>query len=71
MPACPCLHAQECEASAPPGLWAACGVRKLKAREGLRALVLSMWDPEGRCYVPFPEWAWLDNLLKPPSHAHG
>jgi hypothetical protein len=62
-PHLPHMHPQECEESAPPGLWEAAGVRKLTSRDGFRALVLSLWDPDQRCYVPFPEWAWLDRLL--------
>jgi hypothetical protein len=42
-------------------------VQKLTAREGFRCLVLSLWDPDQRCYVPFPEWAWLDRLLTGPD----
>jgi hypothetical protein len=38
-------------------------VRKLGARDGFRALVLSLWDADARCYVPLPEWAWLDRML--------
>jgi hypothetical protein len=59
------VPAQECEAAAPPGLWDEAGIRKLGAREGFRALILSLWDPDQRRYVPFPEWAWLDKLLVP------
>jgi len=62
-PRLPCYRMKECEMSAPPGLWEAVGVRKLTARDGWRALVLSLWDPEKRRYVPFPEWAWLERLL--------
>jgi len=54
---------QECVESAPPGLWTAAGVRSLTARDGFRALLLSLWDPEQRCYVAFPEWQWLDDWL--------
>lgn len=49
----------------PPGLLEEIGVRKLGARDGLRSLVLSLWDPEAQCYAPFPEWAWLHRLLAP------
>jgi len=61
----PCYRMKECEESAPPGLWDAVGIRKLTARDGFRAMVLSLWDPEQRRYVPFPEWAWLESLLAP------
>lgn len=68
--ACVCLwpfshRTQECEESAPPGLWEAAGVRKLTARDGFRALVLSLWDPDQRRYVPFPAWRHVDALLAP------
>jgi hypothetical protein len=62
-PACLLCGTQECHDSAPPGLWEAAGVHTLTAREGFRCLLLSLWDPDQRCYVPFPEWAWLDRLL--------
>jgi len=61
------IQSQECEESAPPGLWEAAGIRKLTARDGFRALVLSLWDPEQRCYVAFPEWQWLERQLAPPK----
>jgi len=59
------LTTQECEESAPTGLWEAVGIRKLTWRDGCRVLLLSLWDPDQRRYVPFPEWAWLERLLAP------
>lgn len=38
-------------------------MRKLDWRDGCCALLLSLWDPDQRAYVPFPEYAWLDRLL--------
>jgi omega-6 fatty acid desaturase (delta-12 desaturase) len=61
----PCYRMRECEAAAPPGLWDEAGIRKLGACEGFRALILSLWDPDQRRYVPLPEWSWLDRLLAP------
>lgn len=75
VPSCSCCHClylvpvQECEAAAPPGLWDEAGIRKLGAREGFRALILSLWDPDQRRYVPLPEYAWLDRLLAPEQYS--
>jgi hypothetical protein len=44
-------------------VWEAAGVRKLSAHDGFRSMLLSLWDTDARCYVPFPEWAWLDKIL--------
>jgi hypothetical protein len=44
-------------------------VQKLGAREGFHALLLSLWDPQQRCYVPFPAWQWAADMLTP-SAAH-
>lgn len=41
-------------------------MRKLSARDRFRSMLFSLWDTDARCYVPFPEWAWLDRML-----AHG
>jgi hypothetical protein len=60
---------QACHESAPAGLWEAVGVQKLGAREGVHALLLSLWDPQQRCYVPFPAWKWATDLLaRTPEH---
>lgn len=53
-------------------MWEAAGVRPLTTRDGFRALIQSLWDADQRCYVPWPEWEWLDKLLaakSPPVHA--
>jgi hypothetical protein len=63
LPACLACTLQACHNSAPPGLWDKLGVRQLAGRDGFRCLVLSLWDADQRCYVPFPEWGGLDRLL--------
>jgi hypothetical protein len=56
---------QECELSVPAEFWQAAGVHKISGREAFRSMLLSLWDPEQRCYVPFPAWAWLYRMLAP------
>jgi len=60
----PCYRLKACQDALPASVWEAAGVRKVGARDGFRAMIMSLWDADTRCYVPFPEWAWLDRLLK-------
>jgi hypothetical protein len=57
----PCT--QECHDSAPAGTWEALGVWKLQAVDGFHTMFLSLWDPQQRCYVPFPAWKWATDPL--------
>jgi hypothetical protein len=38
-------------------------VWKLQAIDGVHTMFLSLWDPVQRCYVPFPAWKWVTDLL--------
>ncbi|GBF95283.1 hypothetical protein Rsub_08314 [Raphidocelis subcapitata] len=61
----PCYKLQECYETAPPGLWEAIGMPLLGAREACHGMLLTVWDADQHCYVAFPEWRWLANLLAP------